>query len=75
MDVWIVLVEDRHTDVDAVPFSTEERAVEYARKQAPDDATSGPLNDAMRRDGWVFYLPYGSEGDCIRVIKRTMDGV
>ena len=32
------------------------------------------LNDAMRRDGWVLYVPYGTEGDCVRVVKRTMDG-
>ena len=74
MDTWIVLIEDRHTDVDAVPFSSEERAIEYARTQAPADAAAEPLNDAMRRDGWVFYLPYGLEGDRVRVVKRTMDG-
>ena len=74
-EIWIVLIEDRHSDVDALPFSSEERAVEYARKQAPDGRHDGsePLNDAMRRDGWVFYLPYGSEGDHVRVVKRTMD--
>lgn len=29
---------------------------------------------AMRRDGWVLLLAYGTEGDCVRVVKRTMDG-
>lgn len=78
-DIWIVLVEDRHSDVEALPFSTEERAAEYARdwvRDAPEfsgDAEDAELNDAMRRDGWVLYLPYGTEGDCVRVVKRTMD--
>jgi hypothetical protein len=73
-DIWVVLIEDRHSDVEALPFSSEERAAEYARSQV--DATDLPaeLNDAMRRDGWVLYLPYGSEGDCVRVVRRTMDG-
>ena len=36
MDIWIVLVQDRHSDVDARPFSSEERAIEYARSQVDD---------------------------------------
>lgn len=74
-DVWIVLVEDRHADVDAQPFSSEEQAIAYARSQVDDGDTPEPLNDAMVRDGWVLYIPYGTEGDCVRVVKRTMDGV
>lgn len=74
MDVWIVLVEDRHADVEAFPFSSEEMAFTYARDEVPDDARDGEeLNDAMRRSGWALYLPYGSEGDHVRVVKRTMD--
>jgi hypothetical protein len=54
-DIWIVLIEDRHSDVDALP-------------------SEGGLNEAMRRDGWVLYLPYGTEGDCVRVVNRPLDG-
>lgn len=74
MEVWIVLVEDRHSDVDARPFSSEGRAAEYARSQVDDTDLPDELNDAMRRDGWVLYIPYGTEGDHVRVVKRTMDG-
>ena len=73
MDTWIVLIQDRHADVEALPFSSEERAILAARKAAPDDTADGDLNPAMRVDGWVLYLPYGPEGDCVRVIKRTLD--
>lgn len=72
-DTWIVLVEDRHSDVNAVPFTTEAAAITAARDAAGSDASEEPLNDAMRRDGWVLYLPYGTEGDCVRVVKRAMD--
>ena len=74
MDIWIVLIEDRHSDVDARPFSSEEQAAEYARSQVDDTDLPDELNDAMRKDGWVLYIPYGAEGDCVRVVKRTMDG-
>lgn len=73
-EAWIVLVEDRHSDVDAMPFSSEERAIGYARTVAEqNDAAGEDLTPGMRQDGWVFYAPYGSEGDCIRVVKRTLD--
>ena len=75
-DVWIVMIEDRHADVEALPFSSEERAAGYARVvgERSGGAVPGELNPAMIRDGWVLYLPYGAEGDCVRVVKRTMDG-
>jgi hypothetical protein len=72
-DIWIVLVEDRHSDVDALPFSSEEAAAAKARSLVPDDAEEGALNDAMRRAGWVLYLLYGTEGDRVRAVKRTLD--
>lgn len=75
-DTWIVLIEDRHTDVEALPFSSEERAVEFARVMAgrSDGAEPRELTPGMRADGWVLYVPYGTEGDRIRVVKRVMDG-
>jgi hypothetical protein len=73
MDIWIVLIEDRHTDVEVLPFTSAEAAADAARSSVPDDAQDGELNDAMRRDGWVLYLPYGPEGDFVRVIRRTLD--
>jgi hypothetical protein len=86
-DTWIVLVEDRHADVEARPFSTEERAFAYAREQAgdmslpdgvgPDEVEHVPgeqeLTSRMIEDGWVLLLVYGIEGDAVRVAKRTMD--
>jgi len=73
-ETWIVLIEDRHADVDARPFSSEERAAEYARSQVGTEDLPAELNDAMRKDGWVLYVPCGAEGDCVRVVKRTVDG-
>lgn len=78
-DVWIVIVEDRHIDVDAFPFSGEQRAAEFAREQVranaahPEYVSEQELTPAMRDDGWVLLIEYGTEGDCVRVIKRTVD--
>jgi hypothetical protein len=87
-EVWIVLDEDRHADVEALPFSTEEAAFAEARDRAgdmslpegtgPDDVEHVPgeqeLTSRMIELGWVLLLVYSIEGDCVRVVKRTMDG-
>jgi hypothetical protein len=79
-DIWIVLIQDRHTDVDARPFSTEEAAVAAAWKAAranswhPGDVAEEELNDAMIRGGWVLLLVYGTEGDRVRVMRRQVHG-
>ena len=81
-DIWIVLVEERHTDVQAIPFSRAADAVATAQREATENA-GGPgevewdaeLSQDMRDDGWVLYLPYGTEGDCVRVVKRRMNEV
>ena len=79
-DIWIVLHEDRHTDADAQPFSTEDAAIADAWKAAkastwrPDDVREESLTDGMRREGWVLLLEYGTEGDRVRVIRRQVDG-
>jgi hypothetical protein len=86
-DIWIVLVEDRHSDVEALPFSTEEAAFAFARYQAgdmslpegvgPDEVEHVPgeqeLTPRMRELGWVLLLVYSIEGDSVRVVKRAMD--
>jgi len=72
-DIWIVLIEDRHISTDPLPFSSEERAVAVAREQAGRGAIEEPLTDAAIEDSWVLCLSYGTEGDCVRVVKRTMD--
>lgn len=73
MDIWIMLIEDRHSDVEAKPFSNEAEAIAIASQNVPYGTEPGTLSEAMREDGWVLWLPYGGEGDCVRVVKRTID--
>lgn len=81
-DIWIVLIEDRHADVEAMPFSSEKRAVEAAREQVlknarhPDDIDwDVPMTTAARADGWVFLAEYGTETESerVRVVRRALD--
>jgi hypothetical protein len=72
-EVWIVIDNNRHGGTDAIPFSSQPAAVVHAYSLAPGDALPEPLNDDMMRDGWAFYLPYGTEGEDVHVLLRTVD--
>jgi hypothetical protein len=72
-DTWIVLIEDRHDNTGAEPFSSEEAAAAYARGHAGEDAEEEPLTERMTEDGWTLLISYGTEGDCVRVVRRTVD--
>ena len=77
-DVWIVLLEDRHVDVDAFPFTSEAAALDAARRLAGewtrhDDPVEAELTPDMINDRWVLLLEYGTEGDHVTVIRRTLD--
>jgi hypothetical protein len=74
--IWIVVIEDRHADVDVLPFSTMPAAIEQARREVRDarDMEEIELTDSMAADGWVLLIEYGLEGDSVRVVERELDG-
>jgi hypothetical protein len=74
MDIWIMLIEDRHGGPEVLPFSSEARACAEARARAGHDGiTQEEMTAGMVTAGWVLRLPVSEEGDRITVIRRTMD--
>jgi hypothetical protein len=72
-DIFIVITQDRHADVEAAPFADEAAAFAHAESQVEGTHDQDrELNDAMRRDGWLWYCGYGTEGDCVRVVRREL---
>jgi hypothetical protein len=73
MIVYIAIVNDRHADPEARPFSTAEAAITYARAAArenarrPDDVEEHPI------DGWLYYARYSVEGDNVWVVAQELD--
>lgn len=73
MQIYNVIIEDRHNDVKVRSFFNRERAIEIAK----DTAIS--LNrdlEYLKEDiieGWEFYIEYSCEGDCVRVIKTMLE--
>ena len=78
--IYIVITEDRHADTEVTPFAGEAEALAFAEQEVEGSArhpeSIGPedreLNDAMRKDGWLWYCRYSGEGDSVRVIRREL---
>lgn len=81
MKIFQVMVDDRHTDTEAIPFSTSEKALAYAKQlfeaycdeqDEPDDNEEMGIQPTS--GGWLFYAVYSTEGDCIWVVEQELDG-
>ena len=80
--IYVVMVEDRHTNTEAHLFSTPENAIAYAHGVLDDNSESAEYvdpEDARMSDedlaaaGWLFYGCYSTEGDCVWVLPAEMD--
>lgn len=76
MELYIVIIEDRHADTTAHPFTDKEKAIAEAKRVAkeycrhPEDYQE---HDYGRDDGWLFYADYSCESDSVRVITTELD--
>jgi hypothetical protein len=78
-ELFVLLVEDRHTGPNAWAYSTEERAndaldewVDSAASH-PEDVEDEELNAAQIEDGVVRCVRYSVEDDCASIVRRTVD--
>ena len=78
-DIYLVLQVDRHSDIQIYPFRDEQRSLNFAQSLHEEYVTySGPPekgNEMPTSDAWLFYGPYGSEGDYVRVMKVQVQDV
>jgi hypothetical protein len=66
MTVYLVILEDRHTDVSVDVYADKERAIQAA-EQIRDSYEYTPEEPDEDIDGWLFNATLSTEGDCIRV--------
>jgi hypothetical protein len=75
VDIYIVILEDRHIDVEVTPFTTAATAIEAAQRQAHEAcrcAEDYEENPEYCTDNWIFAATYSGEGDSVRVVKKTL---
>lgn len=78
IQVYVVIIRDRHEDVKPVVFLHESTAItfakEFVRSKAPNPVPmeDHTLTPAMKEAGWIFYDCWTTEGDCVWVIPTTI---
>lgn len=76
MELYIVIIQDRHTDTVARPFTDPDVAIQHAKEIAQD--RSSHVGDYEEHDygrdvGWLFFAQYSCEGDHTRVVTAELD--
>lgn len=71
-EVYVVIIEDRHTDVDAEVYADEHKAVERAKVMAKDSCQSPEDYEEHKIADWIFYASYSCESDSVKVLKKEV---
>lgn len=71
MKIYNVIIEDRHTDTEAIPFFDLGKAKEYARKIAKEDYDPERCKEKTPPDGWLLFIELTGE-DFIWITEHTI---
>ena len=78
IDIYIVVLNDRHIDTQVTPFASAEAAISDAKRQAsdlcryPEDYHEEP---ELCTESWIFSATYSCEGDHVHVVKTELRGM
>ncbi len=72
-EIYIVIVEDRHTDVKVVPFENKDHAIGVARSLAKQYCKFETDYEESDIKGCLFNAVYSCEGDCVSVVARKLE--
>ena len=74
MKLYVVILEDRHVDVQVEVFSDKEKAVARCWELARQDNRYPEEIEEIEVDmeGWVLCLRYSCEGDSCRVFETEL---
>lgn len=70
--VYIVIVDDRHVDLEPTPFADPDAAVEYARETARSYALRPEDFEEESVKGRLYHATYSVEGDSVWVVEKEM---
>lgn len=77
MDIYLLIIEDRHVDVEVHPFVSEYwariAAAKYLAECGNPEDWDEELTPLMQADGWIYTCTYSVEGDSLRIQKRKLD--
>jgi hypothetical protein len=73
MTLFILIVEDRHTDVEAIPFLSLAGAITEAKRRYPHGLREGSLTSGLYDAGWRYYADWSTEGETLRVVEHEVE--
>lgn len=73
MKLYVVMVNDRHSDPEPFVFSTPEAATDFARREVNDYAQRPADVVEQQIDGWLYCATYSPEGDSVWVLEKVLD--
>jgi hypothetical protein len=67
MKAYVVVIEDRHADVEVRVFDNPERAIQVAREIATENARRPDDFEEEEVRGWLYFARYSCEDDSVHV--------
>ncbi len=75
MNVYVLLVSDRHADPAATVYADRELALAAARTEAAENGWSeDELTIVMVADRWLFAASHPTEGDTLQLVETEVLG-
>lgn len=71
MKIYLVILEDRHTDVMVYPYRNSHEALTEAEKLAHSHNRFGPVM-TVEIEGWLYCAQYSTGGACVRVVEAEL---
>ena len=70
--VYVVMINDRHSDPGAEVFTYPGDAIVYAKRIAKEYGSHPDDYEEQDIQGWLFYARYSVEGDSVWVIEKAL---
>jgi hypothetical protein len=68
--MFVVILEDRHIDVEVELYNEKEKAYERAMSLAKENCRHPEDLELGKVEGWLLYIRYSCEGDSVRVLEK-----
>lgn len=72
MKVYILIINDRHSDIDVEVFSDKEKSITQAKALAKKYCRHEDDYEERKVADWIFYAQYSCEGNSITVLEKEV---
>lgn len=72
MDIYVIIINDRHTDIEAMTYADKEEAINKARELAKKYCRHPEDYKEHSYDGYLFFVSYSCESDYVAVLKTDL---